>query len=108
MVTKHTVILLLFAVVLTGCASARRGIGDNIEADKIINIIPGETTRSEIRTIFGKPDIAKKHKDGTEEYTYIQGRNDSVSWLLLSGYLVYRPTNAFSGNRILIIYFEGN
>jgi outer membrane protein assembly factor BamE (lipoprotein component of BamABCDE complex) len=107
-VNNRLAILALFLLLLTGCASARRGIGDNLEAQKIINIIPGQTTRSEIRMIFGKPDIAKEHEDGTEEYTYIQGRNDSVSWLILSGYLVYHPTTAFSGNRILIVYFEND
>jgi len=107
-VNNRLVILALSILLLAGCASARRGIGDNIEAQKIIDIIPGHTTRSEIRMIFGKPDIAKEHEDGMEEYTYIQGRNNSVSWLILSGYLVYHSTTAFSGNRILIVYFEND
>ena len=96
--------MLLFAV--CGCASARRGIGDNVAVPKIINIVPGETSESEIRMIFGVPDIAKDLDEGEVEYTYIQGRNDSVSWLVLSGYLLYHPTEAFMGDRILIVNFK--
>jgi outer membrane protein assembly factor BamE (lipoprotein component of BamABCDE complex) len=92
---------------MTGCASARRGIGDNLTMPKIIEIVPGETTRAQVRTIFGKPDIVKELGEGKVEYTYLQGRSDGVSWLILSGYLIYHQTTAFSANRILIVRFEG-
>jgi outer membrane protein assembly factor BamE (lipoprotein component of BamABCDE complex) len=102
-----SVFLALLTLFLAGCASARRGIGDNLTVPKIIEIVPGETTRAQVRTIFGKPDVVKELSDGSLEYAYIQGRNDSVSWLILSGYLVYHPTTAFSGSRILVVCFEG-
>ena len=97
-------IALLLAV--CGCASARKGIGDNVTAEKIVEIVPGETTESQVRMIFGKPDIANDLGDGELEYTYIQGKNENVSWLLLSGYLLYNPNEAFVGNRILIVRFR--
>ncbi len=100
-------LILLPALLCGGCASARRGIGDNVTVPKIIEIIPGETTRSQIRTIFGKPDFENDLGEGKVEYTYLQGKNNGVSWLILSGYLVYHETTAFSGNTILIVRFDG-
>ena len=103
---KIRFILPIILLLVMGCASAREGIGNNVTVPKIIDIIPGETTESDIRMIFGKPDIAMDKEEGEVEYTYIQGRNDSVSWLVLSGYLLYHPTDAFRGDRILIVRFK--
>ena len=107
MASRLLILPVLVVLLGAGCASARRGIGDNVTVPKIAEIIPGKTTRAEVRTTFGKPDLVKDIGEGVEEYTYIQGKNDAVSWLVLSGYLVYNPMNAFSGNRILIVRFDG-
>ncbi len=104
---KRLFLIVIAAAIATGCASARKGIGDNVTVSKVVSIIPGKTTRAEVQTVFGKPDIVKEVGKGAVEYTYVQGKNDSVSWLVLSGYLVYHPTRAFSGSRLLVIRFEG-
>lgn len=103
---RFSLTLLVAALLAAGCASARRGIGDNVTIPKIIDIIPGKTTRVEVGRMFGKPDLVKDLGRGKTEYTYLQGKSDSVSWLILSGYLLYHPTTAFSGDRILIVRFE--
>jgi outer membrane protein assembly factor BamE (lipoprotein component of BamABCDE complex) len=89
-----------------GCTAAREGIGDTITLEKITQLQPDGTSRTEVRKLFGKPDIIKTLDRGEEEYTYIQGRNDTQSWFLLSGYLIYGTTHGFSGNRVLLLRFK--
>lgn len=99
-------LLALVAVVTSGCASARKGIGDNVTTGKMIHLVPGKTSRQEVLAIFGRPDLVKKMNDSQEEFTYLQGKNESVSWMILSGYLLYQPVSGFSGTRILIVRFK--
>ena len=106
MVSRLLTTVALFGLI-AGCASAREGIGDALTLDKILQIKPGETSRAEVRKLFGMPDIVKSLDRGEEDYTYIQGRNDSQSWFLLSGYLLYGSNVGFSGNRILLLRFKG-
>lgn len=100
-------VLALVATIGAGCASARYGIGDSVTTEKVIHLHPGKTNRQEVLTIFGKPDIIKKLEEGSvEEFTYLQGKNESVSWMILSGYLLYQPVRGASGTRMLIVRFK--
>jgi outer membrane protein assembly factor BamE (lipoprotein component of BamABCDE complex) len=73
---------------------------------KIGRITPGETTRDQVRLIFGEPDLSTEVRQGVEEFTYLEGKNAVESWLVLSGYLLYHPTEAFSSDTILLIRFK--
>ena len=108
MTKRLSFLVLILVPIAAGCATAREGIGDNVTAAKIVNLVPGKTTRAQVRLIFGQPDIVKQLGGGAEEYTYLQSKDEAVSWLILSGYLIYHPTTGFSGNRILVIQFEGD
>ena len=97
-------IIVVFAI--TGCASARRGIGDNLTVEKIDTLRIGKTTDSRVKALFGSPDLVKNIESGEVEYTYLQGKSGSVGWQVFPGYRLYGSADALSGSVILLLRFR--
>ncbi|TET37267.1 MAG: hypothetical protein E3J72_06395 [Planctomycetota bacterium] len=87
--------LLLVLLLASGC-SYRAGIGTNLAEEKVKNIRcageNGQFSADDIRARFGEPQMILDLGGGRERWTYLESRVDSLSWLILSGYLIYRPS----------------
>jgi len=96
--------IIVFAI--AGCASARQGIGDNLTVEKIDTLRIGKTNSTQVKALFGKPDITNNLKSGEVEYTYLQGRSDSTSWQIVPGYRIYGTAEGLAGSVILLMRFK--
>jgi len=97
MKAMHFFILLTVFVAASGC-SYRLSIGSNLAEEKVNDIksaVAGagsEVSADHIRAKFGEPQMILDLGSGRMRWTYLESSVDSLSWLLLSGYLVYRPS----------------
>ena len=64
---KHLIYILASAALLAGCASA----GNNFDSRKLSEIKKGETTESQLITLFGKPESRGINEDGVVKLTWL-------------------------------------
>ena len=107
MMKKLPVLLLLSALSVEGCALGRGGLGDNVTPEKILEIRIGETTRTEVKALFGEPDLVSNVNDDEDEYTYLQGRSRTVSWKIPPLVTLYGSKTTSSRSHIVLVRFRG-
>lgn len=61
-----TIYALSFALLVTGCMSA----GMNVKPEQVQAFQPGKTTRGEIETALGRPNVVKNLSNGTVSLIY--------------------------------------
>lgn len=105
-VSRIRIVGIVLIFIAAGCASARRGIGDNLTVEKMDTLAVGKTTASRVKALFGRPDLVKNLKSGEVEYTYLQGKSGSVGWQVFPGYRIYGSADALSGSVILLLRFR--
>lgn len=63
---KTTLTAIIAAAMLAGCMTA----GMDVKPEQVQSFQPGKTTRGEIETALGRPNVVKKLSDGTTALIY--------------------------------------
>lgn len=63
---KNTLMAVLVVVITSGCVSS----GMNVKPEQLHSFQPGKTTRAEIESNLGRPNIVRNKSDGTTDLIY--------------------------------------
>ena len=64
---------------------------------------PRPATAGTVRSLFGEPQLIENLGEGRERWTYLESRVGTTTWLLISGYMIYRPTSLSIHSAALIV-----
>ncbi|MHC4661175.1 MAG: hypothetical protein ACYS8W_05750 [Planctomycetota bacterium] len=102
-------LLIIPALLLTGC-SYRASIGTNLAEEKVNSIRSAgadvQVSSEKVRDLFGEPQMIVNLGEGRERWTYLESRVSSTAWLVVSGYLVYRPSRVEVTNSMLEVIIK--
>ena len=117
---KFLIPLIIIPLILTGCISTPEPLvnkNSNLTHGNIqLNILTGETNKSQILEVFGAPNVTTRDGDGNEVWTYQRQAQVNQSYGLVGGWsvLLIGESTAVSGfeksSRMvtLILKFDAN
>lgn len=95
-------IVVLLLLLVFGCATHRE-FGKPIDQQKVAELVPGVTTKNDVRTIFGKPLSITENEKGETMWTYTYGTFDAHHVPL-----PFAKGNYKTSNKTTIIYFDAS
>ena len=80
----------MLVTALLACAPRIENRGNDIDLDKLVEIVPGKTNKSRVKTVLGSPSIRSDF--GEDTWMYVSGRTKALAFFkeeLLNRKVVY-------------------
>ena len=104
MIFRRSLLLMLLAILLQGCAFSRGTLGDDIKSEAVAAIKKATTTKAEVLTLLGAPDRLLQ-VNGRDVFQYY--RYDAKAGSLLLIIINFSRLSIKSDDLFVIINREG-